>query len=240
MTTNSSATNPYSTLGLGITPTATSNGTAISKGPQTLTQDDFMKLLTTQLQNQDPTKPMDNNAMVAQMAQFSSLQGITQLNTTVSGFQSQMQSNQVVQASALVGKAAMVKGDTAYLYTSTGANGVAQSSGIVGAVDVPVGATKMSVDIRNSNGQLVKTIDVPINGASRPSFTWDGKLADGSNAPVGTYQATASATVSGQGQAAQTYVGAVINSVGVTKNGPQLNLAGLPPVQLSDVVEILN
>lgn len=237
-TTNSVTNNPYAALGLAAS-TAT-NGTT-GGGTQTLDMNSFMKLLTTQLQNQDPTNPTDNSQMVAQLAQFSALQGINQLNTTVSGFQTSVQSNQIMQAASLVGKAAIVKGGSAYVSTSTSSTGAQQTSGLLGAVDVPTGATDLKVTITNANGQVVNTQSVPITGSAQPTFAWNGLLPDGSTAPAGTYKVTASATVDGKGVAAQTYVGAVIDSVGVSSNGPKLNLAGgLPSAQLSDVVQILN
>jgi len=247
MTTNvnsSNSNNPYAKLGLAIQkPQSGTNGSSGSSGSKngTLNQADFLKLLTTQLKNQDPTKPMDNTQFVAQMAQFSSVQGIDTLNKTVKGFQSTLQSNQVMQAASLVGKAAMVKGDTAHMYQTTASDGTKQPSGILGAVDVPTGATKMKVKIADASGKVVKTVDVPVNsGNGRASFNWDGKLPDGSAAPAGNYTVSANATVSGKGQAAQTYVGAMIQSVGVTSNGPQINLDGLGSAKLSDIVGILN
>lgn len=234
---SNNSSNPYASLGLAVQKSSGSD----SSGNGSLNQADFLKLLTTQLKNQDPTKPMDNTAFVAQMAQFSSVQGINDLNKTVQGFQSTLQANQVMQAASLVGKAAMVKGDTAHLYHQTASDGSTQPSGILGAVDVPTGATQMTVKIAAPNGQVVKTIDVPVNSdGSRASFAWDGKLPDGSVAPEGNYTVTANATVSGKGQAAQTYVGAVIQSVGVSSNGPQINLDGLGSAKLSDIVGILN
>lgn len=236
MTTPTSTTNPYASLGLAIP-----SSTAPTSGTGSLNMDSFMKLLTTQLQNQDPTKPTDNSQMIAQLAQFSSLQGISDLNTTVTGFQSTLQSNQVMQAAGLVGKAAIVKGDSAYMYSSKAADGTVSPSGVLGAVDMPTGATGMTVSITNASGQIVNTQSIPVNGDARPTFTWDGKMPDGSNAPAGAYKLTANATVSGKTQAAQTYVGAVIKSVGVTNNGPQLNLdGGLPPAKLTDLVEIIS
>lgn len=236
--------NPYASLGLAIQSQSgtSSSGSTSGNSNGTLNQADFLKLLTTQLQNQDPTKPMDNTAFVAQMAQFSSVQGIDDLNKTVQGFQSTLQANQVIQAASLVGKAAMVKGDTARMYQTTSSDGkTTKPSGILGAVDVPTGATKMTVKIADATGKVVKSIDVPVNsGNSRASFSWDGMLADGTAAPAGNYTVSANATVSGKGQAAQTYVGAVIQSVGVSSNGPQINLDGLGTAKLSDIVGILN
>lgn len=245
MTTSTTATNPYASLGLAVS-SATGSGTSSTGGTtgggaQSLDMNSFMKLLTTQLQNQDPTNPTDNSQMIAQLAQFSSLQGISQLNTTVNGFQSTLQSSQIMQAASLVGKAAIVKGDTAHMYNSTAADGTTKASGILGAVDIPTGATSVSVSITNASGQVVDTQSVPVSGNARPTFSWDGTMPDGSAAPAGAYTVTANASVNGQGQAAQTYVGAVISSVGVTSSGPQLNLdGGLPPAKLSDVVEIIS
>lgn len=245
MTTSTTANNPYASLGLAVS-SATGSGTSSTGGTtgggaQSLDMNSFMTLLTTQLQNQDPTNPTDNSQMIAQLAQFSSLEGISQLNTTVNGFQSTLQSSQIMQAAALVGKAAIVKGDTAHLYNSTAADGTTKASGILGAVDIPTGATSVSVSITNARGQVVDTQSVPVSGSARPTFSWDGTMPDGSVAPAGAYTISANATVNGKGQAAQTYVGAVISSVGVTSSGPQLNLdGGLPPAKLSDVVEIIS
>ncbi|OZB80192.1 MAG: hypothetical protein B7X28_07265 [Halothiobacillus sp. 13-55-253] len=245
MTTSTTATNPYASLGLAVSSATGSGANSTSgtsgNGAESLDMNSFMKLLTTQLQNQDPTNPTDNSQMIAQLAQFSSLQGISQLNTTVNGFQSTLQSSQIMQAAALVGKAAIVKGDTAHMYNSTAADGTTKASGILGAVDIPTGATSVSVSITNASGQVVDTQSVPVSGSARPTFSWDGTMPDGSVAPAGAYTVTANASVNGQGQAAQTYVGAVISSVGVTGSGPQLNLdGGLPPAKLSDVVEIIS
>ncbi len=247
MTTSTTSTNPYASLGLAISSATDSSSSSSSSsgttggGAQSLDMNSFMKLLTTQLQNQDPTNPTDNSQMIAQLAQFSSLQGISQLNTTVNGFQSTLQSSQIMQAASLVGKAAIVKGDTAHMYNSTASDGTTTASGILGAVDIPTGATSVSVSITNASGQVVNTQSVPVSGNARPTFSWDGTMPDGSVAPAGAYTVTANATVNGQGQAAQTYVGAVISSVGVTSSGPQLNLdGGLPPAKLSDVVEIIS
>lgn len=245
MTTSTTATNPYASLGLAVSSATGSGANSTSgtsgNGAESLDMNSFMKLLTTQLQNQDPTNPTDNSQMIAQLAQFSSLQGISQLNTTVNGFQSTLQSSQIMQAAALVGKAAIVKGDSAHMYNSTAADGTTKASGILGAVDIPTGATSVSVSITNASGQVVDTQSVPVSGSVRPTFSWDGTMPDGSVAPAGAYTVTANASVNGQGQAAQTYVGAVISSVGVTSSGPQLNLdGGLPPAKLSDVVEIIS
>ena len=99
---NQTSQDVYSALGLNA---PNSNAT---KKKNTLDQADFLRLMTEQLQHQDPLKPMDNTQMVAQMAQMSTVQGITDLNKTVKGFQESMASDQVLRGAALVGHQVLV------------------------------------------------------------------------------------------------------------------------------------
>lgn len=209
------------------------------RADQKLGQEDFLKLMTAQLQHQDPFEPEDNSEFIAQMAQFSSLEGIEQLNKTVGGFEDAMQSAQMMQASTMVGQAAIVKGDTVRMYHNHDEEGNAIPSGVMGAVDVPSGANEVAVDILSENGQVVHTLNVRPDGADRPTFAWDGMLADGSAAPEGRYRFEANASVDGKNTAAQTYAGAVISSVGVTKDGPELELDGANKARLSDVIKLI-
>ena len=89
---------------------------ATTSGMQTLGADAFLKLLTTQLQNQDPEKPMDDTQSVAQLAQFSSLQAQTNLTTAFAAFQSNFG---VMQAASLIGKSATVNAPDASGNTSS-------------------------------------------------------------------------------------------------------------------------
>ena len=82
---------------------------------QTLSQEDFFSLLTEQLANQDPTKPVDNDQMVAQMTSFTMADGIEQLNSKFSDFATSMTSNQALQASSLIGQQVLLQGDIGYV-----------------------------------------------------------------------------------------------------------------------------
>ncbi|MFP4295315.1 MAG: flagellar hook assembly protein FlgD [Halothiobacillaceae bacterium] len=202
-------------------------------------QEDFLKLLTTQLESQDPFEPTDHTQMVAQMAQFSQLQGLNELKETVEGFENMMQANQVMQAATLVGRAAIVKGDTAKVFTREDEEGNLQSSGMIGAVDVPAGAESVQVSITGPNGELVRSLNIPASGKEREDFEWDGLTENGDVAPAGAYKISASAKVAGESESATTYVGAMISSVSIEKSGPQIQLDGMGSAKMSDIIQIL-
>ena len=75
-------------------------------------QDQFLTLLTTQLQNQDPTDPMDNSEMVTQLAQISTISSIENVTSTLEGISSQISAAETLQASALVGNGVLIDGNT--------------------------------------------------------------------------------------------------------------------------------
>src|SRR5689334_1340354 len=107
--------------------TTTSDGlsaaTSSATGSKALGKDAFLQLLVTQLKNQNPLDPQDNSAFVAQLAQFSSLEGITTLNDTVSGIAGNYNSSQALQASSLVGRSVIAQTDKAVVDTSKSLNG---------------------------------------------------------------------------------------------------------------------
>ena len=82
---------------------------------QNLSQEDFFSLLTEQLANQDPSKPVDNDQMVAQMTSFTMADGISQLNEKFETFATSMTSNQALQASSLIGQQVLLQGDVAHM-----------------------------------------------------------------------------------------------------------------------------
>ena len=92
----------------GTTSSTTAATSAISTSQVAATQDRFLKLLVTQLQNQDPLNPMDNAAVTSQMAQLSTVNGIDQLNSTVQALSASMATSQSLQATSMIGHAALV------------------------------------------------------------------------------------------------------------------------------------
>ncbi len=139
-----------------------------------------MKLLITQLKNQNPLSPQDNTAFVAQLAQFSSLQGIQNLNTTMTGVASGMQSSQALQASALVGRTVEVKTDSGYL----------ASGGLVrGTMSLDNSTADLQLKIYDSTDKLVmQKKDFGAQAAGDLPFAWDGTSSDGTTSRCGHVQ----------------------------------------------------
>lgn len=213
----------YSTLGL----TAPNSAAATKK--DTLGQADFLRLMTEQLQHQDPLKPMDNTQMVAQMAQMSTVQGITDLNTTVKGFQSSMAGDQVLRGAALVGHDVLVPSEKMVLGAEGGASGVvaAPSAGFV------------TVDVTDANGMKVAQISVEAKAAGETGFDWDGKDSNGNRLPPGDYRLAAThSDAAGTQTKLSTYVQAPVESVTVGSDGLYLNLKGLGTAPIDYVLRV--
>jgi flagellar basal-body rod modification protein FlgD len=218
------------TTGTGSTGSTT--GTAASAG--TLGGTDFLTLMLAQLQNQDPTSPVDSNTFLSQLAELSEVQGITSLNTSFSALSSSLTSNQALQASSLLGHQAMVSSSTA----SIAANGT-----ISGAVNVPQTTSQVVLNISDASGALVSQINLGAQSAGLANFSWNGQEGNGSQAPAGTYTLSAQYAGATSGStAATTLVNGTIESVsmGAGSTGLTLNVAGIGSVPFSSVQQISN
>lgn len=222
----------YSSLGLtGSTPvnSNSANSAAAAAASTALNEQDFLQLMTAQIQAQDPLNPISNNEFFSQIAQFSTVSGINQLNSAFSTLSSQLSSSQSLQAANLIGQEVMVKGSQAQL----------TSSGMFGAVDVPASGD-VTVQIKDSSGALVGTLDLGTQSAGNVPFSWNGKDDSGNALPTGTYTITAQVGSGSSAQAATTEVMAQVLSVSVNASGAlTLNLQGLGQVPFSQVQQIL-
>ncbi|GBE09588.1 basal-body rod modification protein FlgD [bacterium BMS3Bbin12] len=200
--------------------------------PSKLGQSDFLKLMTTQLQNQDPLQPLDSTQFLSQMAQFGTVSGIDALQKSFGRFSTAFTANQALQAAGLVGRTVLVPQDVGTL----SAGGVLQ-----GAAQMPIGAAGGTVKIYDMNGQLVRTLQLDPAVGGLAHFRWNGVEDNGSRAPAGAYQMRAGAGVGGKSTALQTYVAAPVASVilGNSKGGLTLDLEGVGPVALSEVKQIM-
>lgn len=217
---------------LGLTTQQQLQQSQQQQSSQTLGQSDFLNLMIAQLKNQDPTKPLDSNQMISQMAQFSQVTGIQQLQQSFATLSKSLSSNQALQASTLVGHQVLAP---------TGAGVLASGGTITGAVNLPSAATNVTVQIHDQSGQLVRTLNLGTQAAGTTNFTWDGLDQNGQAAPAGKYSITASATYGGKQQAVDTLTAADVQSVSVnnTSGSLSLNLAGLGPVDFSQVQQIM-
>jgi flagellar basal-body rod modification protein FlgD len=116
------------------------------KSSDTLGQDDFLKLMTTQLQNQDPFKPTDNTEMIAQMAQFSMVTGQTEMNESIKAISGQLSEFRIATAANMLGHSVLVSGNKAF----PDAEGV-----VSGALDIPSTSTSTSVLYKSMNGDIL-------------------------------------------------------------------------------------
>jgi len=212
---------------LGIARTATSAATAsATKSSSTLDQSDFLTLMTAQLKNQDPFNPTDNTQMIAQMAQFSSVAGISSMNTTLSGIAAKLGATTTSDALSYVGKTVLTEGSTAYARTS---------GGIAGAVEVGSDATDVDVTIADANGNVLKTMSLGQQKAGTVSYDWDGAAADGSTAS-GPFTVSVAATNNGATVDSTSLVWAPVESVSLPSGGdPVLSVTGIGSVKLADV-----
>ena len=172
-----------------------STGSAASAGVSDAgSADRFLKLLVTQLQNQDPLNPMDNAEITSQMAQINTVSGIERLNTGLQGLTAQVVQMQALQGAALVGRDVTVAGDRLAAVAGGGqhwrhpfgaqAVGVGlDHPGALGAAQAvaqqaPVGGHRVQVEILNAAGVVVDTLDLGALGSGRHGFAWDGEGAE--------------------------------------------------------------
>lgn len=207
-----------------------------SNDPNAMGQTEFLELMMAQLENQDPLSPQNNTEFIAQLAQFSSVEGIQSLNGNVDSLVDSFKSSQALQASALVGRKVQIEGSAAVMK---------DGEGMGGALGLPEGSRDLKAFIMDSSGQVVKDLDLSeyrLSDGSYPAgkvpFEWDGTGADGQTMPAGTYSVSASAVVNGNSTALASNVNVNVDSVTMGGGGAvTLNLAGYGSVGMSDVKE---
>jgi len=221
---SSTSSNPAQALYASLNAAQEKSGTK-----ETSPQDRFLKLLVTQLKNQDPLNPMDNAQMTTQMAQISTVDGIEKLNATLKMILEGSNENQAMQAAALVGHAVLVPG-----------SGLALSGGMaIGGLELDEPADRVTVTIKDASGIAVKTMELVGLEAGSRSFAWDGRSDAGVQAADGAY------TVSVSAQRGEAKVGAkalemgTVSSVVRSSLGISLNVGRLGTVGMSDVRQIL-
>ncbi|MDH1261771.1 MULTISPECIES: flagellar hook assembly protein FlgD [unclassified Pseudomonas] len=191
-----------------------------------LGKNEFLNLLVAQLNNQNPLEPQGNGEFIAQLAQFSQVEGIEKLNTSMESLLSGYQSSQALQASSLVGRKVIIPSDKAVVDTS---------ESFKGSVVLPVSSSNVYVNVYDSAGAVVNRINLDAQEAGNVSFIWDGKDADGKVMPPGTYKFEAQATYGAETKGLYTMLPANVDSVTLGGNELMLNLAGLGTVPLSQV-----
>ncbi len=201
------------------------------KAQDELGQSDFLTLMITQFQNQDPFEPMDNGEFLGQLAQFSTVSGIDSLNAGFDDLAGALRDEQALQASNLVGRSVVALSDTAYF------DGEA---GVAGSIPLEASAGSVQIDIVDASGELVQRLDLGQQPAGTADFTWDGLTADGEVAPPGEYSLQARVVRGQNVESAPTLIEAQVESVTLGQFGGSmtLNIEGGGSLALSQVYQI--
>ncbi|AMQ87636.1 MULTISPECIES: flagellar hook assembly protein FlgD [Marinobacter] len=201
-----------------------------ARGGSELGKDAFMELMLAQLKNQNPLDPQDNGDFIAQLAQFSSLEEMQNLSSTVEDVAGQFRSSQALQASAMVGKTVLAPSNVGIL---------GNDGEITGTIEVPASTGGLRLSVMNQSGELVRQIDMGSSQAGVVSFRWDGEDGNGNPLPPGPYQIVAQGSYPSGPEQLGTMVSANVDSVSLGKGGSiTLNLAGMGSIALSDVKQI--
>ena len=207
----------------------------LTKAPESasskdLGQTDFLKLMTTQLRNQDPFAPMENTEFLSQMAQFGTVSGVEKLNTGFQSLSDALNGNRALQASMIVGSEVLVPSDINQL----------GDTGLIGAVDLEASAGDVTVRIEDMVGQTLATLYLGDQPAGLTEFRWNGETSNGTRAPAGTYRVVAEGGVGDRREGLETLASANVDSVSLGRGAGEfmLALAGLGDISLDQVRQI--
>ncbi|HHI76439.1 MAG TPA: flagellar hook assembly protein FlgD [Gammaproteobacteria bacterium] len=190
----------------------------------------FLKLMVTQMNNQDPFKPMENGDFLAQIAQFGSVTGLDKLNRQVQDLSTALTSGQALQAGGLVGRQVLVPLDMGAL---------AAGGSIDGEVELPQSSPEVTLRVYDPAGQLVRELPLGSSPAGTLRFSWDGVDDAGAYVPPGRYRVAVSARQGEQTVELQPRLRSRVQSVDLSaRDGLTLNLEGLGPVAFNNVQQI--
>ena len=209
-------------------PAAATASTSLS-GNKQVTQDDFLKLLISQLQNQDPLKPLDNQEFAQQLATFNSLEQLISVNQKLGTLADTMSKSNQFSASNLLGKQVVTSGNQI---------SVSNGQGAPVSYTLNANAPQVAVDIKNSTGDVIRHLQFTNQSAGDQTVPWDGKNSVGAAVPAGAYTFDVSATDSkGQSVAATGRVQGVVTGVDLGGAEPTLEIGTLR-VPLSSVITV--
>ncbi|MBU6459501.1 MAG: flagellar hook assembly protein FlgD [Proteobacteria bacterium] len=192
-------------------------------------QNQFITLLVSQLQNQDPLNPMNNSQITSQLAQISTVSGIQSLDSSVSGLISTMNANQSLQATGLIGKTVLVPNNQIALL-----NGQAS-----GAVNLSSATNQLVVNITDASGNVIQSINLGGQAAGTVPFSWNGTRASGQTLPDGLYSVTASVLQNGKQTTVPVLASGTIGSVSINNGTLGINVNGLGSFSASNIQQIM-
>ena len=188
--------------------TSSTSGTTLPK--DMLNQDDFLELMIAQMKNQDPTKPLEGQEYLGQLAQFSTLNSIQELQKSFDTLAQSLTNFQTTQATNLVGKQVLADGNQSYY---------APGQALSGEVTLPASVSNLTLKVYGANGQLVNTVNMGAHSAGQVDFSLDSDTMS-----AGVYRIVAEGTVNGETQQFSTQLWNWVESVSVGQNGQSSSL----------------
>ncbi len=204
------ATNTLATINRESTPAMSSAATADNLGST-----DFMTLMLAQLKNQDPLNPQDPADFLSQLAQFSTVTGVQDVNKSVGNLADSLRSSRVTEGATLVGRNVLAAGGELRL---------GGGETVRGAIQAPDGAARIDVAVKDATGALVRTIQLVPQTAGLTDFQWDGLTDRGVRADPGTYRVEAVALVGGSTESLEMMLQRRVGSVSIDTQGRGLTL----------------
>jgi len=196
--------------------------------PAELGQEDFLELMVAQLENQDPTKPMDNFQFLSQIAQFGTVDGIQGLQDSFADLAGIFNANQTLQAAGLVGRTVV---------TESNLGSLAPEAPLEATIDLPASSSNVTLFVQDTTGRLVHSRELGAAAAGEINVQWDGLDEAGNPLPPGQYRVSAEAAIAGEVEAVPVYAHAAVESVSIDQANAAvtLNLAGGDQVELASV-----
>jgi flagellar basal-body rod modification protein FlgD len=195
-----------------------------------ITQADFLKLISTQMSNQNPLDPSDPNQFLAQVEGLSEVSSLQNMQTSMNNLASGLQASQVVNGTSLLGHSVLASGDTA---------NIAAGGTVSGAVTAPAGSSLLAVSVSNASGALVDSFAVNPQSSGYTPFTWNGTTSQGTAAPAGQYKFQITAAVGNATQSLSPLLYSKVTSVTLDPATQALSLnTNNGSVPLSSVVNI--
>lgn len=202
--------------------------TALSGSSAAEQEDRFLRLLVTQMRNQDPLNPLDNAQVTTQMAQISTVTGVEKLNVNVDKLSQTMVAAQSLQSTDVIGRSVLAPGATLTL----------GASGATAALDLASAADRVQVTIATPGGAIVRRIEFGAQAAGVAGFNWDGLTDAGNRAPAGKYVFQVAASSSGRPVTATPLASGRIDGVGISGGAVRLSVEGGGDLPVSEVRRI--
>ena len=228
--------------GTSSSSSTTNSSSSLDNNSPDAIQNRFLTLLIAQMKNQDPSNPMDNSQLTTQMAQLSTVTGISQLNNSLSTLMSNLNSSQALSTANMIGHSVLAPGNSIQLTSDTtkDASGTETTSQkAVFGVNLSGTASSVVVTIKDSSGAVVHTTDLGTQAAGVVPVIWDGSNDTGGKVADGNYTFTVSASNNGAAVTASTLSFGTVSSVSTASDGVKLNVTNVGTIKPTDVVQIL-